>query len=59
LDQKDLPVKSTEDLLIGTRKPIVFHLYGYKDQQVVRNLLTPLQPVEKAIVENAQTVFKT
>jgi trehalose/maltose hydrolase-like predicted phosphorylase len=28
IDQKDLPVKSTEDLLIGILRPIVFLLYG-------------------------------
>jgi trehalose/maltose hydrolase-like predicted phosphorylase len=51
---KDLPVKSTEDLLIGILKPIVFLLYGYKDQQVARNLLTyRYNQLDKAI-ENAQ-----
>jgi hypothetical protein len=47
-------VKSTEDLLIGILKPIVFLLYGYKDQQVARNLLTyRYNQLDKAI-ENAQ-----
>jgi hypothetical protein len=53
LDQKDLPVKSTEGPLIGIRKPIV-PFYGYKDQQVARNLLTyRYNQLDKAI-ENAQ-----
>jgi trehalose/maltose hydrolase-like predicted phosphorylase len=59
LDQKDLPVKSTEDPLIGIRKPIVF-LYGYK-RSVARNLLTyRYNQLDKAI-ENAQNNlgFKT
>jgi hypothetical protein len=51
LDQKDLPVKSTEGL-IGIRKPISF-IYT-KDQQVARNLLTyRYNQLDKAI-ENAQ-----
>jgi maltose phosphorylase len=37
---KSLPAKSTEDLLIGILKPIVFLYMATKDQQVARNLLT-------------------
>jgi maltose phosphorylase len=50
---KDLPVKSTEGPYWDT-KPIVFLLYGYKNQQVARNLLTyRYNQLDKAI-ENAQ-----
>jgi trehalose/maltose hydrolase-like predicted phosphorylase len=43
-----------EDRLTGTQKPIAYRLYGNKDQQVARNLLTyRYNQLDKAI-ENAE-----
>jgi trehalose/maltose hydrolase-like predicted phosphorylase len=47
LDQKDLPVKKYGGSTYWDTGAYCILLYGYKDQQVARNLLT--QPVDKAI----------